>query len=427
MNLRNVAVSAFTEIRANKVRNLLSLFAIAIGIATFFYTLSVLSQRYDSIAKTVSVAGKSRFSFEAPYYFNMSDYSRIMSMLPHGTRISPQGRAFYTYLGGGDMSNVGYVSMVGVLPTYLSYDFTYKLEGRFINWQDVKNKARVTVLKVAQFDKEKPKSFSRSEDNKISVSEYTKKHDLLGKTVLLSGTPYKVVGILKLPPAEDDIALEHDSDSKAFIPYSVYNDITSSFKSWARCNITVLSDRDGMEGNLSKRLEKYFKDNKPPSDNNNTASDSKSSGDDKKIDFEFAREKINGNRDKALKEAKTMLFLGLIAMIAGGIGIMNVTMAVVFARTKEIGIRRALGATKSDIMVQFMSEAVMLGVLGSLFGMILGYIALVQMAKDINGMTFSWWVCALSVLIAVVTSFLFALYPAWKAASLKPIEALKCE
>ena len=129
----------------------------------------------------------------------------------------------------------------------------------------------------------------------------------------------------------------------------------------------------------------------------------------------------------ALADLKKMLFLGLIAMIAGGIGIMNVTMAVIFSRTKEIGIRRALGATKRDILAQFLVESMLLGLCGSFAGMLLGYTAVVYMAADASQMTFSWWVVALSVLIALVTSFLFALYPAWQASKLRPVDALKYE
>jgi putative ABC transport system permease protein len=106
---------------------------------------------------------------------------------------------------------------------------------------------------------------------------------------------------------------------------------------------------------------------------------------------------------------------------------MNVTMAVIFSRTKEIGIRRALGATRRDILTQFLVEAMLLGFCGSIAGMILGYGAVLYLANNTKQMTFSWWVVALSILIAISTSFLFALYPAWKASKLKPVDALKYE
>ena len=119
--------------------------------------------------------------------------------------------------------------------------------------------------------------------------------------------------------------------------------------------------------------------------------------------------------------------MGIIAMIAGGIGIMNVTMAVIFSRTREIGIRRALGASRKDILFQFVVEAMLLGLCGAVAGMILGYLAVLHLAENINQMTFSWWVIVCSVVIALFTSFIFALYPAWQAAKLRPVEALKHE
>ena len=129
----------------------------------------------------------------------------------------------------------------------------------------------------------------------------------------------------------------------------------------------------------------------------------------------------------ARKSLNNMLFMGIIAMIAGGIGIMNVTMAVISSRTKEIGIRRALGASRKDILFQFLVEAMLLGLCGSFAGMILGYIAVLHIAENVRQMTFSWWVVAGSIIIALFTSFIFALYPAWQAAKLNPVDALKHE
>jgi len=85
------------------------------------------------------------------------------------------------------------------------------------------------------------------------------------------------------------------------------------------------------------------------------------------------------------------------------------------------------GASRKDILFQFVVEAVLLGLCGAIVGMILGYLAVLHLAEDTSQMTFSWWVVVGSVLIALVTSFLFALYPAWQAAKLKPVEALKNE
>ena len=150
-------------------------------------------------------------------------------------------------------------------------------------------------------------------------------------------------------------------------------------------------------------------------------------GPEEKPNIEFFSDTLQTELKNARKSLNKMLFMGIIAMIAGGIGIMNVTMAVIFSRTKEIGIRRALGASRKDILFQFLVEAMLLGFLGSCAGMVLGYIAVLHLAKDISQMTFAWWVVALSVLIALITSFLFALYPAWQAAKLKPVDALRSD
>jgi putative ABC transport system permease protein len=129
------------------------------------------------------------------------------------------------------------------------------------------------------------------------------------------------------------------------------------------------------------------------------------------------------------RKAATILSLGVIAILAGGVGIMNVTLATVFSRIREIGVRRSVGATQLDILLQFVTEAMLLGALGGVIGIVMGLGCLLFIAEE--GLDklerLAWWHVLATMLISMGTSFLFSLYPAYTASRLDPIEALRYE
>ena len=120
--------------------------------------------------------------------------------------------------------------------------------------------------------------------------------------------------------------------------------------------------------------------------------------------------------------------IGIVAVLASGIGIMNVTLATIFSRVREIGIRRALGATRSDIIWQFVAEATALGAVGGVAGVFLGSALIVYLAPREERMAHLGPLYILAALaIALATGFFFSLYPAYTAASFDPVEALRYE
>ena len=126
-----------------------------------------------------------------------------------------------------------------------------------------------------------------------------------------------------------------------------------------------------------------------------------------------------------------LVLIASISLLVGGIGIMNIMLATVTERTREIGIRRALGAKRRDIIVQFLVEAVVQttvgGLAGVLFGLVLvfGVPPLATLFESKMPAMISWWSIALSVGVSIIVGVIFGLYPAWRAAKLDPIEALR--
>jgi putative ABC transport system permease protein len=119
-----------------------------------------------------------------------------------------------------------------------------------------------------------------------------------------------------------------------------------------------------------------------------------------------------------------------IALLVGGIGIMNIMLVSVKERTREIGICKAIGARSRDILLQFLIEAVTLSVLGGLLGLVIGYglgVAIAAMIPDFPPAVVPWWAVALSVLFSGSVGVVFGVVPASQAARLDPIDALRYE
>jgi putative ABC transport system permease protein len=123
-----------------------------------------------------------------------------------------------------------------------------------------------------------------------------------------------------------------------------------------------------------------------------------------------------------------MIGVGLISLIVGGVGIMNIMLVSVTERTKEIGIRMAIGAKRSDILTQFLFESITLAIFGGVLGIAIGYI-ISLLIRLIVGLQASvpFWSIGLAVGFSASVGTLFGLYPAWRAAKSDPIDALRFE
>jgi putative ABC transport system permease protein len=142
-----------------------------------------------------------------------------------------------------------------------------------------------------------------------------------------------------------------------------------------------------------------------------------------------AEQMIEQFHDVTAMVALVMVILSSIGLLVGGIGVMNIMLVSVTERTREIGVRKAIGARKSDIIVQFLTEAVVLTVLGGIFGLILGW-----MISRAAGMVFPTlptavplWAAAMGVGVSVAVGLFFGIWPASRAARLDPVEALRYE
>jgi putative ABC transport system permease protein len=150
----------------------------------------------------------------------------------------------------------------------------------------------------------------------------------------------------------------------------------------------------------------------------------------KKVDYEMIVPLDLLRRAERTKQIFNIVLgsIAAISLLVGGIGIMNIMLATVTERTREIGIRRALGAKKKDIVVQFLIETVMLSGAGGVIGVALGLaipLIITHFAEMVTIIEF--WAPALAFSISVITGVLFGIYPAFRAAGMNPVEALRHE
>ena len=387
-------VMALRSIGANKMRAVLTMLGIIIGVMALVVLVSLVSGATDSVTTAVSDMGTSLVTV------TISDDKGKpvrLSDLDEWTREPDIGlisaRCSSTVVGKHD-ANYDSVTVYGTTPSYYQIQGLQLSLGRWLKASDQKNAAYVCVLNEAAADE---------------LIGYT---DCVGEKITLNGVRFTVVGVLE--ENEDSLTSVLTSGMlMAYIPYSslirltdsVSNDVTTFYLS-ASEGSTVDAAADAMEKILMERFDE----------------------DEDAFDVD-----ASNMLEEAMNKVTSTLSLLLggiagISLVVGGIGIMNIMMVTVTERTREIGIRKAIGASRGNILTQFLMEAVVLCMIGCGLGIFLSW-AILQVVSTVTvsaGITFSlnMGVVGLAVAFCFLIGVVFGLYPANKAAKMKPIDAL---
>jgi putative ABC transport system permease protein len=234
--------------------------------------------------------------------------------------------------------------------------------------------------------------------------------DAVGKEIQVDGHSYFVVGVMNRPAN----SFAGQQDNRVLLPYHTMRKLEPN----AQEHMIVVTAQPGM---LSKtidevrgvlRQERRLKYTDPDNFGLNTA-----------------EQMIEDFRQVTAVTALVMAVLSSIGLLVGGIGVMNIMLVSVTERTKEIGIRKAIGARRIDIVIQFLTEAVVLTFAGGLLGMLLGWMISKAAALAFPSLPTSvpLWAAALGLIVSVGVGLFFGLWPATKAARLNPVEALRYE
>ena len=298
--------------------------------------------------------------------------------------------------------------ILATLPDYLRVKNVRVWRGRFVSAMDDQNSRNVVVLGAG------------------AAERLFKYEDPIGKVVLLGEDVYRVIGVLtsQSTNATPGAVGQHDSNDEVIIPLSCarsrFGDIqsvrTSGSRSYERTELHEITLKVVNQQTVSQ-----------------TAAMARKILSQSHTNFEDVEITIPLELLRRAEEEKRIwnLVLGSIAgisLLVGGIGIMNIMLASVSERTREIGIRRALGATRFDITFQFLVETVLLSSVGGLLGIFIGVTIPICVSRfaDIETVI-SWWSIFLAFGISVGIGIVFGIYPARRAALMDPIEALRHE
>ena len=244
--------------------------------------------------------------------------------------------------------------------------------------------------------------------NGIVTKYYQGPDDALNKNIKIDGKKYKIIGTLKR--SEDGLQGLNPDDS-IFMPYETLkkNELINEYSiPQAVGKGTSLDTIKTAMAQLESSLDYYMEDGSV-----------------------YKVEDAGSRIEAATASARTMKMLlvsvAVIVFIVGGIGIMNVLFVTIKERTKEIGVLKALGSTKVDILLQFLLESVAIGIFGGIVGVVLSFLAMTLMGATDIPLVSSVGGRVVALSFAVLTSTVFGFYPAYKASQLKPVDALNYE
>lgn len=417
VGIRESVRFAGTALAAHKLRTGLTTLGIIIGVTTVIAMVSIIEGFNNNVISNFQSFGATLVQFQKfdPQFgpggsrdedqrvrkeLTYEDAVALKKLCPSMLAVSPErywfageNQAAPTVHYGGTEGTPDILA--GVIEDYPVANNHFVVEGRFISDADFRHDAQVTVL-----------GFVLAE----TLFPHT---DAIGKKVTIAGRAYTVIGIMEKQGA----TFFESTDLHVYLPLSTFDQHFPWVKKNRGVNIATVPrkpewvNRILEEGTAVLRTRRKVPFNEPN-------------------DFGvLTPDKLIGSF-RAITGGITlaMVFIASIALLVGGVGVMNIMLVSVTERTREIGVRKAMGAVRRDIVAQFLTEAMSLCAVGGVMGIAigLGIAAVVRNVSPLPTVTPTWSV-VLGFLVSVSIGLFFGIYPAFKAATLDPVEALRYE
>jgi putative ABC transport system permease protein len=405
MNIKATLRLALAALIRNKTRSLLTMLGIVIGVAAVIITVAIGVGARTSVQASINSLGSNlivvqpgsvtqsgaRTGFGAASTLTPADGLEI-AKLPGVAAVSPTVSLRTQVVAG---ENNWQTTITGVAPTYTFIRSWGLSAGRFFNQNDVTSDAKVAVL-----------------GQTVAGQLFPGGTSPIGQTVIIKGAPFTVIGALD-PLGQS--GLGQDQDDVVLIPYtSAMERLTGlTTVNTLMVSAATAAQIDGVTQSVTSLLEERHRIVPPETD-----------------DFQVRNLQAIAQTASQTGAILELLLAGVaaVSLVVGGIGIMNIMLVSVTERTREIGLRMAVGARAGSIMRQFLAESIVLATIGGLIGVAAGGIGALGLALLTHWPTAVplQWVLA-SVAFSALVGIFFGYYPARQAAALSPIEALRFE
>lgn len=399
---------AIRSLKINKMRSILTSLGIIIGVSAVIIMLSVGEGAKGKISNDIASMGSNillvmsgsttsggvRMGTGSQPTLKTKDAEAILKECPSILDVAPIVSGTEQIIYGNQNWSTG---VYGITPSYLTINLWDIEDGRAIVQEDLKNSTKVAILGTTV------------------VTNLFGDLNPIGKTIRISGIPFKVIGTLK---SKGQSGMGQDKDDTIMIPITTGQKklFGTDFPGTVKFINIQAKDEQSLES-AEEEIKTLLRERHNIGRND---------------DDDFTVRNFTQMLETVKQATNTMtILLGSIAsvsLLVGGIGIMNIMLVSVTERTKEIGIRMAIGAKASDIRMQFLIEALLLSLAGGLIGVIIGVLGaeLIQLASELKII-----ITPISIIMSFGFSGLvgigFGFYPAYKASLLNPIDALRYE
>ena len=404
MNLLNLFKVSLKALANNKMRSFLSMLGIIIGVAAVIIMMSIGQGSKESIRQELSTMGTNLLTIRpgadmrggvrqdpsAMQTLKMADYERILREKRFVTKVSPEvtssGQAIYG-------NNSTAASMYGESGDYRDIRQWVIDEGECFTEEDIKKASKVCLIGATV------------------VKELFDGHDPIGKTIRFKSIPMRVIGVLK---GKGYNSWGMDQDNVIIAPYTTVMKRIAA-QTWFS-SIICSAVTEELSDAAIEELTQILRDNHKLKDE---AVD----------DFTIRSQAEMMETMSSTMDTVTVILVvaAAFSLLVAGIGIMNIMLVSVTERTKEIGLRMAVGATGPVISLQFLIESVLISVTGGLIGVLVGVGASTFVASFGMPSSVPAWSIYVSFLVCVCLGILFGYIPAQKAANMDPIEAIRHE